>query len=74
MKSGTVPRFRALAKSLLLRNKDTTGTIVSCPVYGSVLILEDSDSLYTYQCEGLQMEQSNGVLFSREVSAFQRCP
>ena len=29
--------------------------------------------LYTCQCEGLQVGQSNGVLF-KEVSAFRRCP
>ena len=29
--------------------------------------------MYTCQCEGCQMGQSNGVLF-KEVSAFQRCP
>ena len=29
--------------------------------------------MYTCQCEGLQMEQSNGVLF-KPVCVFQRCP
>ena len=29
--------------------------------------------MYTFQCEELQMGQSNGVLF-KEASAFQRCP
>ena len=29
--------------------------------------------MYTCQCEGIQMGQSNSVLF-KEVSAFQRCP
>ena len=29
--------------------------------------------MHTSQCEGLQMGQSNGVLF-KKVSAFQRCP
>ena len=29
--------------------------------------------MYTCQCEGEQMGQSNGILF-KEVSAFQRCP
>ena len=30
--------------------------------------------MYACQCEGLQMGQSNGVLFDKEVSAFRRCP
>ena len=29
--------------------------------------------MYTCQCKGLQMGQSNGVLF-KEVSEFLRCP
>ena len=47
-----------------LYNKDTTRTTVSCPVYGGVLISEDSN---------VHMGQSNGVLL-KEVAAFQRCP
>ena len=49
-----------------LYNEDTTGTTVSSPVYGGVLIWEDSN-------KGLQMGQSNGVLY-KEVFAFRRCP
>ena len=30
------------ADTVNLHNKDTTGTTVSCPVYGGVLILDDS--------------------------------
>ena len=29
--------------------------------------------MYTFQCEGFQMGQSNAVLL-KEVAAFQRCP
>ena len=29
--------------------------------------------MYTCQCEGFQMRQSNGVLF-KVVAAFRRCP
>ena len=54
-----------------LYNKDTIGTTVSCPVYGGVFSLEDTN--VTCQYEECQMGQSSGVLL-KEVVAFQRCP
>ena len=50
-----------------LCNKDTTGTTVRCPVYICMEVsLPQRIKLYTCQCEGRQLGQSNGVDLFKE--------